>query len=554
MKQLQSVNYTKWLYLFTGVAIVINLTGLFTPILGPDATLYATIAKTMVQRNNYVDLFAYGKDWLDKPHFPFWITALSFKLFGFTTWAYKLPGILFMLMGAWYTFLFAKALYNKQIALWAVLILLTAQHIVLSNNDVRAEPYLTGLIIASVYHFYKSYTPHNFWHLLAGCLFAAGAIMTKGMFALIPIGGAVVGHFIITKQWQRLFAWRWLIAAVLVFIFILPELYCLYQQFDLHPEKLVFDHHNVSGIKFFFWDSQFGRFFNTGPIRGHGDPSFFIHTTLWAFLPWSLLLFAAIFQFIKKGRKNIEAHEWYCISGALLTFLLFSASKFQLPHYLNIVFPFFAIITAQYLSNIKNNLNAIRITQLIVIALMLTAIAALQYYFNAATFSDPSRFWMALLFGALLFLPQRLTDNLIQKIIFQTLLTSFIVNIYLNMVFYPNLAHYQAGSEAAVWINEHNDKKYPIAQIDDYYPTAMGFYSNTPVINLDADGNSPLPKGAFLLYAPSTVITALTAKGWHIQSLKTFKRYWVTRLKPAFLNEATRGTELSLMEVVLVTK
>jgi 4-amino-4-deoxy-L-arabinose transferase-like glycosyltransferase len=125
--------------------VLINLTGLFIPIMGPDGTLYATIAKTMVQRNNYIELFYNGTDWLDKPHFPFWITALSFKLLGLTTFAYKLPAILFMLMGAGYTYLFAKRLYNTQIALWSVLILLTAQHIVLSNNDVRAEPYLTGI-------------------------------------------------------------------------------------------------------------------------------------------------------------------------------------------------------------------------------------------------------------------------------------------------------------------------------------------------------------------------------------------------------------------------
>jgi 4-amino-4-deoxy-L-arabinose transferase-like glycosyltransferase len=67
---------TKWLYLFIAIAVLVNLSGLFVPIIGPDGTLYASIAKTMAQRNNFVDLFAYGKDWLDKPHFPFWIAAL----------------------------------------------------------------------------------------------------------------------------------------------------------------------------------------------------------------------------------------------------------------------------------------------------------------------------------------------------------------------------------------------------------------------------------------------------------------------------------------------
>jgi len=551
-----TANYTKWLYLFTGVAVFVNFSGLFVPIIGPDGTLYASIAKTMVVHHDYINLFAFGTDWLDKPHFPFWVTALSFKLFGFKTWAYKLPGILFLLMGAYYTYLFAKSLYNKQIALWAVLILLTAQHILLSNNDVRAEPYLTGLIIASVYHFYRSYTPNSFFHLLMGCIFAACAVMTKGMFALIPIGGAIAGHFIITGQWKQLLNWRWLIAAILIVIFILPEIYCLRRQFDLHPEKLVFDKQNVSGVKWFLWDSQFGRFFNTGPIKGSGDPTFFIHTTLWAFLPWSLLLFAAIYQLIKKGIKNVQGNEWYCLCGSMLTFLLFSASKFQLPHYLNIVFPFFAIITAQYLYYIQSekSIRAIRIAQIIIIVLMLTTISALQYFFQPGYFSAFTGVVLAILFIALLFLPQAIADSTIPGIIFRTLLATFIVNLYLTTVFFAALMHYQAGSEIGMWLNQNNSQKLPIVQTGDDNVWALEFYSNAPIIYMNPDGTGPLPNGPFLLYTPIPIANNLAAKGWHIQTVKTFPRYWVSRLKPAFLNKATREKELTIVEVVLVTK
>jgi 4-amino-4-deoxy-L-arabinose transferase-like glycosyltransferase len=556
MDKLNSDNYTKWLYLFIGVAVVINFGGLFIPIMGPDGTLYATIAKTIVQRNDFTDLFAYGKDWLDKPHFPFWITAIFFKCFGFKTWAYKLPGILFLMMGAYYTYLFAKSLYNKQVALWAVLILLTALHIVLSDNDVRAEPYLTGLIIASVYHFYKAHTNNSFWQLLAGCLFAACAIMTKGMFALIPIGGAIVGQLVITKQWKQLFNLRWLIAAILILIFILPEIYCLYKQFDLHPEKVIFGRQGVSGIKFFFWDSQFGRFFNTGPIKGSGDPLFFVHTTLWAFLPWSILLFAAIYRFIKKGISNAQHTEWYCISGALLTFLLFSASKFQLPHYLNIVFPFFAIITAQYLYGIQSEKSAriARIIQMAVILLMLLAIGSLNYFYQPETFNLLTRLILVILLVALLFLPQAISGEFIARIIFRTLLIAFIVSVYLDRVFYPSLMHYQTGSEAGMWLNKNNPEKLPIVQTGDDYPSVIEFYSNAPIMDMNPDGTGQLPGGKFLLYAPVAIMKNLGAKGWHIQPVKTFERYWISRLTPAFLNKNTRAKELTEVEIAVVAE
>ncbi|RYU85916.1 glycosyl transferase [Mucilaginibacter terrigena] len=555
MTQPHTPDKTKWLYLFTGLAVLLNFSGLFIPILAPDGTLYAVIAKTMVQRNDYVQLFVHNADWLDKPHFPFWVTALSFKLFGFSTWAYKLPGILFMLMGAAYTYKLAKQLYSKEVALWSVLILLTAQHIILSNNDVRAEPYLTGLVIASVYHFYKAYIRNSFWQLVLGAVFAACAIMTKGMFALVPIGGAIAGHLAITKQWKQLFNLRWLLAAVLILVFILPEIYCLYEQFDAHPEKVVFGRTHVSGIKFFFWDSQFGRFFNTGPIKGHGDPSFFVHTTLWAFLPWSLILFAAIWHFVKTGINNVQKREWLCISGALLTFLLFSASKFQLPHYLNIVFPFFAIITAQYLVGLhtERTIRIIRGVQTGVVILLLLIIAALHYFFKPDVFTWDIAAALLVWLGLLLILPGNFANTDFRQTAFRTLIVAFVVNLYLNLSFYPSLLKYQAGSEAAVWINNNNPQKLPVLQSLDVESHPFDFYINTKLITLSPGLLQRLPASPFIFYGTQQEVNQLADNGRAVTHLAEFQRYRITRLKPGFLNRRTRNKELTQMEVVLVS-
>ena len=552
MEQTIPAKQLNWLYIFIALAVAVNFSGLFVTIMGPDAALYATIAKTMALHHDYVNIMVNGRDWLDKPHFPFWITAISFNVFGFTTWAYKLPGILFLLMGALYTYHFAKSLYNERIALWAVLILLTSQHILLSNNDVRAEPYLTGLIIAAVYHFYKANSRNNYWHLLAGCVFTACAIMTKGMFAIIPIGGAIAGQFIITQQWKQLFNWKWLVAIILTLVFIIPELYCLYYQFDIHPEKVVFDHTHVSGIKFFFWDSQFGRFFNNGPIKGNGDPFFFVHTTLWAFLPWSLLLFVSIYRFIKTGIKNTKGQEWYCICAALLTFLLFSASKFQLPHYMNIVFPFFAIITAQYLYGVQlpKSIKAIRITQIVVISIMILIICILEYFFYSVL-TGPVIFILLMLYAAIIMVPKLVSTDGIQRIIISTLLVSFLVNIYLNMAFYPTLLKYQGGSEAAAWINQHNTKGYPVYQCDDN-SWAMEFYLNKPLQTINTDTVKAVPKNTFYLYTNPDVVKSITSKGWQVQVVDTVHSYTITRLKGGFLNKNTREKQLIPMQIVLV--
>lgn len=554
MQKVLADQTTKWLYLFIGFAVLLNFTGLFVTVIGPDGALYASIAKNMAQHNNFIDLMVEGKDWLDKPHFPFWITAVFFKVFGINTWAYKLPGILFILLAAVYTYRFAKELYSKQVGLWAVLLLLTAQHILICTMDVRAEPFLTGLIIASVYHFYKALGKKWFWHLLIASVFAACAVMTKGIFALIPIAGAIAGELLIKKNWTMVFNFRWVLAAVLILVFMLPELYTLYHQFDVHPEKVVFGRQGVSGIKFFFWDSQFGRFFNSGPIKkSNGDPTFFLHTILWAFLPWSLLLYTAIFQFFRQNFKKPLLTEWFCISGSFLTLLVFSLSKFQLPFYITIVFPFFTIICAQYLCKVKleRSVKAIRIMQLIVGGIMTFLIVVLHYFFQP---DNITVFAAALLAGVVaLFIITSLQpiDNR-YKVFFRVCTVAFFVNLYFNLAYYPRLVKYQGDSEAAFWINAHNTKDLPVVQSNLGFAYSLDFYINAPIYFLRPGEESLLPPKPYLLYADKALVDQYIQQGVKLKRLKTFGNYRITMVKGKFLNHTTREQTLSVTEVVLI--
>jgi 4-amino-4-deoxy-L-arabinose transferase-like glycosyltransferase len=183
------------------------------------------------------------------------------------------------------------------------------------------------------------------------------ATMTKGIFIpAIVISGFII-EWVIKKKWAEFRNLRWWLAILLVIVFIIPELYCLYIQFDLHPEKIIFGKTHVSGIRFFFWDSQFGRFFNTGPIKGKGDLFFYVHTILWAFLPWSVFALLLVFSKFKKIKQSFQTSKDYICSGIFVTgFIVFSLSRFQLPHYINILYPFLSIIVAKYIISLNDPL------------------------------------------------------------------------------------------------------------------------------------------------------------------------------------------------------
>lgn len=319
----------------------------------------------------------------------------------------------------------------------------------------------------------------------------------------------------------------------LVLVFITPELYALYTQFDAHPEKVVFGRTGVSGIRFFFWDSQFGRFMNTGPIKGSGDPSFFFHTVLWAFLPWSVMLYAAVVQFI---RKRKAAKEFYCISGALSTFLLFSLSKFQLPHYLNIIFPFFAILTAQYILTL-NKPKFFNITQRVIMGLMAVAIAGLW-----ALYQPKINYVFVGLIAAVVVLWFVVK---VEKVFYRTCLISVILNLFLNGLFYPDVLGYQSGSSAAFYANEHLKGGAVCMYKENSY--AFNFYLDAPVLRSDTLMPPPV-----LLYTTREAMDSLVIRGKDCEVLKSFPRFPVTKLDGEFVNFSTRKAAVGERLLVLV--
>lgn len=531
------------LQVLIALAVLANFSGLMVPIMDYDAGVYAALSKNITQSNNWLELYFQNNDWLDKPHFPFWVTAVFFEIFGISTWSYKLPGILFILIAAYYTWRFTLQYYDRTVASWAVLILLTAEHTIISSNDVRAEPFLAGLIMGSVYHFSRVLKTNSYRHLLLAALFAGCAIMTKGIFTLFPIGGAVAAELLIRKDWKGLFHPRWLLALLLIIVFISPELYSLWYQFDQHPEKTVFGKNNVSGIKFFLWDSQFGRFVNEAPMKGKGDPFFFFHTLLWAFLPWSLLMYTALFKKLKGGFRQTGG-EWFTLGGSLLALLIFSLSRFQLPYYTNIIFPFLAVLSAVLITGYIQTTSAVfRVIQYIIMFIMLAGGAFLLYFYRAPLPHPVLILLTAALLVFLVLFPRFMGGTSGARVYFRSAIAVIILNLLLNWFFYPDLLRYQSASEAAFYLNRLPEKNQPVyasvyAPVFEFYTHSSSFRADT----LAAHDASRFVPGTW--YVSDKELRLLKEKGKEIEIIRELDDFHVTMLTLKFVNPATRHREL----------
>ncbi len=541
----------KWFYWLVLVGILVNASGLLLPVMEPDGALYATISKTMVLSGDYINLKVQGKDWLDKPHFPFWMTALSFRIFGMNAFAYKLPAFLFWLSGAYFIFAWTKKLYNVQSARLAVLIYLAVEHLLISNNDVRAEPYLTGLIVAATYFYYRTYKENKWIFIIPGSLFLAAAVMTKGIFIAAIVASGFIAEWMFKKKWSEFRNPRWWLAIFLLILFITPELFCLYIQFDRHPEKLIYGHTHVSGIRFFFWDSQFGRFLNTGPIRGEGDLLFYTHTLIWSFLPWSVFVILLIVSRIKNIRQSTDSGTDYISPVIFVTgFIIFSLSQFQLPHYLNILYPFLSIMVSHFLINLNGPVyhKTISYTQNILYVLFFSFCIVLTVFFGL----HPLFLICLVLLTVALVVYNFFPGNQLVNIFGRSFLAVLVASLFLNFLVYPEIFNYQSGMKAASFLKKNNQSE-PVYTFSELIPEfAFEFYSAQPVYLIKQSELYTL-KGNIRVFAPKIKIDSLRNEGFIIQDTLSFPHFHISKLNGTFLDSRTRARAIdsSMLATIL---
>jgi hypothetical protein len=367
------------------------------------------------------------------------------------------------------------------------------------------------------------------------------------------VAGGVFFALLYEKKWKELFHLQWVGLILLSVLATAPVIYAYYVQFDLHPEKVQYGADHVSGVKFFFWDSQWGRFRNTGPIKGSGDPFFFVHTMLWAFLPWAFLGFFSLYRKTVDLFRRRVTNETYAYFGFITLFLIFSASKFQLSYYLNPIFPLLAILVAEQLVAFSRNrsfLKTFTIIHIVQSVLVLLVMFTLQYFFFRAWPGWPV--WAALIpilaWAVYLFLQKGM---FLKKILFATAFVTLSVNFYLNQWFYPHLMQYQSQSMMTDWLR---DNHVPSDNLICYDATELvadvDLQRILPFYTLD-EGNAELLKGK-LVFTTAEGLDRIRSWSVPVTILREFDDFHVTMLTGTFINKDTRPQALKKRYLVRV--
>lgn len=522
-------------------ATVVYVLGLFIDVINVDAAQYASVSKEMLQSGSYLIVKHCGEDYLDKPPLLFWLSALFFKIFGIHNWSYKLPSYLFTLLGIFSTYKLATSLYDKQVGKLSALILYTCQAFFMFNNDVRTDTLLAACVITATWMLYEFSQQNKWYRLLGGFLFVALGMMAKGPIGAVAPALAIGSHLWLKKDWKKLFNWKWLLGIPVVLLVLLPMCWGLYIQ------------HGWKGVEFFFWTQSFGRITGENVWRNDAGYFFFVHTFLWSFLPWSLFAVYALADTLIAFFKRRTLPEYVSLFGFLLTFIALSLSKYKLPHYIFVVFPLIAILTAEIIeTRILKEPKVLKWFTRVHFVLFLVYVIATVLLFYVFPITD---LWLPTVAVALIFAATYLYYlKIFNGLVIPLAIVATALNFTLNAHFYPELLAYQPAKQAANILLKQANTEDKIYFYERKSPAFDFYFRSTNMTGLHGNdlNNVGFVKGSWIYSEESNFINKLNESGIRVAEINELKNYPVQFLNIKFLNPASRDKEVKKAYLVKI--
>jgi len=181
---------------------------LLTPPLLDDAdATHAQAAQAMAQTGDWVTLHVNGIRYLEKPPLPYWIAAVSLRIFGPNSFAVHLPLSLEVLALACLGYIWSRRAFDDRAALYTALFTLTATGVFLFTRIFIPEVLLALFLGTALYAMLRALevdTARPKLHAYAFWAAMAMAVLTKGLIAIIFLLGTTALYMVLSKQSNKL--------------------------------------------------------------------------------------------------------------------------------------------------------------------------------------------------------------------------------------------------------------------------------------------------------------------------------------------------------------
>jgi 4-amino-4-deoxy-L-arabinose transferase-like glycosyltransferase len=362
--------------------------GLTIPLLGPDESRYAQVAREMWQTGDWITPTLGGHNWFEKPALLYWIEIASFNLFGVSEFAARIGPALFGLGTVASLWLLGKSIATEitenteikksnhsvlsvfsvasSFANWLALIAASTLGIIVFSRGASFDITVTFSMTAAMVSFFiwhlrneelpdsnTSRRPRVSASLFLFYVFIGVALLAKGLTGIVFPYAIVAFYYVLSRRMpSRVFFvslfWGTLLAIAIAGVWYVP----------MHLR------HGWEFVDEFFLQHHFQRF--TSNKYQHPQPFYFFFWVLPLMtLPWLPFFIASIWRIVRELFKRRDAETprdnlvfsyspllLFSLAWLAVPLVFFSLSGSKLPGYILPAVPPAIIITALFITKL----------------------------------------------------------------------------------------------------------------------------------------------------------------------------------------------------------
>ncbi len=313
------------------------------PIVDMNEGLYAEIAREMLASGNFLIPHLNHVPYLEKPPLLYWLIALSFKVFGSSTFAARLIPATAGASVCVGLILFMRRLQQQTIGWLAAIILASSLGVIIISRIVFFDMLLTAFLTFALCSFYFWYRYEKSSWLYLSYVGVALAFMTKGAIAIVLCGGIAMSFMLIQKTpLAKLMRFFNPIGIGLFLLITIPW----HVLASMHMRGFAWDYF-INEQVYRFLNIRIPHDYHTGPIY------FYLPRIIIYLLPWALLIPALLQREFRKItlQDPLLKFAWIWL---LLPLLFFSLSSAKGDYYMIVSMPALALLIA---ARIKYDIN-----------------------------------------------------------------------------------------------------------------------------------------------------------------------------------------------------
>ena len=342
----------RWWWLLAAVFGLRLLSMAIVPLADTSEPRYAEIARIMATTGDWITpWFEPGKPFWGKPPLSFWTEALSFRLFGISEFAARLPSWLATLATLPLIFALAKAYRGLRAARWAVLVFGTCVLSYVALGAVLTDPFLVLGTTLCMTSFILAPTSDGLKWRYGFFVGLAIGLLSKGPLALVLVAGPIIPWMLLHRNWRDYTrALPWFGGLLLTAVLVVPWYVLAEIKTPGFLDYFIVGEH----IRRYLDPGWAGDLYGTAHLRPYGSIWWY---WIMATFPWGFIaLGIAAHRFFTRGKTAgvrtvlAEPLTSYILAWALFALVFFTVARNVLWTYVLPAIPAFSILLGAHIA------------------------------------------------------------------------------------------------------------------------------------------------------------------------------------------------------------